>query len=88
MVSRRRMLSFLGLATAVGFAAPPMDADAQTPGMERRQQRRQGRVERRYKRRGGQPAQGQPGTSAPAAGGPATGAPATGAAAPSQPPQK
>jgi len=63
MVSRRRYA--LGLATAVGFAAPRMDADAQTPGMERRQQRRHGRVERRYERRGGQPAQGQPGTSAP-----------------------
>jgi len=32
MVSRRRML-FSGLATAVGFAAPLMDADAQTPSM-------------------------------------------------------
>jgi len=66
MISRRRMLSFVGLATALGAAVRSTDAEAQTPGMERRQQRRQGRVERRYERRGGQPAQSQPAQSQPA----------------------
>ena len=37
-----------------------------TPGMQRRQKRRQGRVQRRYERRGGQPASTQPATNAPA----------------------
>ena len=70
-VSRRRMVSLLGLAAALGFAVSPTGAEAQTTGttstagMQRRQERRGGRVERRYERRGGtpaakQPAQGQP----------------------------
>ncbi len=65
LVSRRRMVSLLGLAAAVGLAMTPTGVEAQTSGMERRQERRGGRVERRYERRGGtpaakQPAQGQP----------------------------
>jgi Ni/Co efflux regulator RcnB len=58
MVSRRRAFSLLGSAVAVSFAAPPMvftasNADAQTVGMERRQERRAGRHERRTERRTG-----------------------------------
>ena len=60
MISRRKMVSLLGLAAALGFAVPPTDAEAQTSGMERRQERRGGRVERRYERRGGTPASKQP----------------------------
>ena len=66
MVSRRRMFSFLGLAVAVGLVVQPADAEAQTAGMERRHERRQGRVQRRYERRGGQPAQSVPAASQPA----------------------
>ena len=54
------MLPLLGLAAALGFAARPTEAEAQTAGMERRHERRQGRVQRRYERRGGQPAQNAP----------------------------
>jgi hypothetical protein len=75
MVSRRRMVSLLGLAAALGFAVSPIGAEAQTTsttgttstpsttgtaGMHRRQERRGGRVERRYERRGGTPASKQP----------------------------
>ena len=60
MISRRKMVSLLGLAAASCFAVPPTDAEAQTSGMERRQERRGGRVERRYERRGGTPASKQP----------------------------
>jgi hypothetical protein len=72
MVSRRRMVSLLGLAAALGFAVSPVGAGAQTTGattppsttgtagMHRRQERRGGRVERRYERRGGTPATNQP----------------------------
>jgi hypothetical protein len=72
MVSRRRMVSLLGLAAALGFAVSPTGAEAQTTGttgttsttgtagMHRRQERRGGRVERRYERRGGTPAHKQP----------------------------
>ncbi len=68
MVSRRRMVSLLGLAAALGFVVSPIGAEAQTTsttgatsttgtaGMQRRQERRGGRVERRYERRGGTPA--------------------------------
>lgn len=68
MVSRRRMVSLLGLAAALGFVLSPTGAEAQTTGttsttgttgtagMQRRQERRGGRVERRYERRGGTPA--------------------------------
>ena len=69
-VSRRRMFSFLGLAVAVGLVVQPADAEAQTAGMERRQQRREQRherrAERRAQRRGGQPAQNAPAPSQPA----------------------
>jgi len=66
MVSRRRMFSFVGLAVASGLAFRPTDAEAQTSGMERRHERRQGRVERRYERRGGTPASKAPAQTPPA----------------------
>jgi hypothetical protein len=54
MISRRKLLSSLGLATAIA-AFPTVlmvpDAEAQTAGMERRQDRREGRRERREDRR-------------------------------------
>ena len=50
MISRRKLLSSLGLATAIA-AFPTVlmvpDAEAQTAGMERRQDRREGHRERR-----------------------------------------
>ena len=75
MVSCRRMVLLLALAAALGFAVSLTDAEAQTTGttsatsapsatgtagMQRRQERRAGRVERRYERRGGTPASKQP----------------------------
>jgi hypothetical protein len=85
MVSRRKILPFLGLATAAGLALRYTAAEAQTtgseaqtpgsnaatPGAARRQERRGGRVERRYERRGGTPAAKQPATNAPATNPPA-----------------
>lgn len=58
MLSRRKALSLMGLAAAFGLAAAPTvltasDAEAQTAGMERRQERRSGRHERRDERRTG-----------------------------------
>ena len=58
MVSRRKALSLMGLAAAFGLAAAPTvltvsDAEAQTIGMQRRQDRRAGRHERRDDRRTG-----------------------------------
>ena len=58
MISRRKALSLMGLAAAFGLAAAPTvltvsDAEAQTAGMERRQERRAGRHERREERRAG-----------------------------------
>ena len=58
MISRRKALSLMGLAAAFGLAAAPSvlavsDAEAQTVGMERRQERRAGRHERREVRRTG-----------------------------------
>ena len=58
MISRRRALSLVGLAAALGVAVPTTvlmvtDAEAQTAGMERRQERRTGRHERREERRTG-----------------------------------
>jgi len=54
MISRRNLLSSLGLATAIA-ACPTLlmvpDAEAQTVGMERRQDRREGRRDRREERR-------------------------------------
>jgi len=57
MISRRRAFSFLGLA-ALGLAVLPLvltgsNAEAQTPGMVRRQERREGRRVRREERRAG-----------------------------------
>ena len=56
LISRRRAFSFLGLAAGFGVAAPAVvltvsDVWAQTPGMERREDRREGRQERREDRR-------------------------------------
>jgi hypothetical protein len=58
MISRRKALSLMGFAAAFGLAATPTvlavsDAEAQTVGMERRQERRAGRHERRGARRAG-----------------------------------
>jgi len=58
MISRRGAFSLLGLAAALGFAVPTAvltvsDAEAQTAGMERREERRKGRRERREERRTG-----------------------------------
>ena len=58
LISRRRAFSLLGLAAALGFALPTTvltvsDAEAQTAGSERRQERRTGRKERREERRTG-----------------------------------
>jgi hypothetical protein len=58
MISRRKALSLMGLAAAFGLVAAPTvlavsDAEAQTVGMERRQERRAGRHERREARRAG-----------------------------------
>ncbi|MGB7012883.1 MAG: hypothetical protein WBD97_21080 [Pseudolabrys sp.] len=58
LISRRKALSLIGLAAAFGLAAAPTvltvsDAEAQTAGMERRQERRAGRHERREERRAG-----------------------------------
>ena len=56
MISRRKALSLMGLASAFGLAGASTlltgsDAEAQTAGMERRQERRAGRHERREERR-------------------------------------
>jgi Ni/Co efflux regulator RcnB len=56
MISRRKALSLMGLAAAFGLVAAPTvltvsDAEAQTAGMERRQERRSARHERRQVRR-------------------------------------
>jgi len=58
MISRRSLFSLLGLGVAFGLAVPTTvltvsDAEAQTAGMERRQDRRTGRQDRREQRRGG-----------------------------------
>jgi hypothetical protein len=58
MISRRKAVSLMGLAAAFGLAAAPSvlavsDAEAQTVGMERRQERREGRHQRRDDRRMG-----------------------------------
>jgi hypothetical protein len=64
------------------------EAGAATPGMERRHKRRQGRVQRRYERRGGKPASTQPAASAPAASQPPASQPPASAPPAGQPPQK
>ena len=58
VISRRRALSLVGFAAALGLAAPvavltASHAEAQTSGMERRGERRTGRHERRQGRRTG-----------------------------------
>jgi hypothetical protein len=57
-ITRRRMFSLFGLATASILAVPaavltPSDAEAQTYGMQRRHERRVGRHDRRETRRTG-----------------------------------
>ena len=56
VISRRRAFSLLGLAVATGLAVPATvltvtNADAQTQGMERRDDRRDDRQDRRTDRR-------------------------------------
>jgi hypothetical protein len=58
VISRRRALAFMGWAATLGLAAPAAialasDAEAQTPGMTRRGERRTGRHVRRQDRRTG-----------------------------------
>jgi Ni/Co efflux regulator RcnB len=58
IISRRKALSLMWSAAAFGLAAAPVvmtasDAEAQTAGMQRRQERRAGRHERREERRAG-----------------------------------
>jgi hypothetical protein len=58
MMSRRKALSLMGLATAFGLVAAPTvlavsDAEAQTVGMQRRHERRADRHQRRHERRAG-----------------------------------
>jgi hypothetical protein len=58
MITRRKAVSLMGLAAAFGLAAAPTvlavsDAEAQTIGMQRRQDRREGRHQRREDRRTG-----------------------------------
>jgi hypothetical protein len=54
-VSRRRVLALFGFSAVLGLAGPsllaPSDAEAQTVGMDRRQDRRGGRRDRRENRR-------------------------------------
>jgi hypothetical protein len=57
-ISRRKVLSLAGFAAAFGLAVVPTvltmsNAEAQTLGMERRQDRREGRQNRRDDRRTG-----------------------------------
>jgi len=55
-ISRRKALTFFGLATptlAVSSVVAAPDAEAQTVGMDRRQERRAGRQDRRQARRTG-----------------------------------
>src|ERR1044072_2021002 len=94
MISRRTMLSFLGLGTASALAAPiaivaASDAEAQTLGMQRRHDRGVGRHDRRMDRRPGGPrtagAEGQRGAPPRAAPPAARPTPSVGAWAP--PPQ-
>ena len=59
-ISRRGAFSLLGLGVALALAAPTAmlvasDAEAETAGMERRQERRTARHQRREARRGGTP---------------------------------
>ena len=56
MISRRGAFSLLGLGAVLGVAMPTTvlmtsEAEAQTVGMERRENRRAGRQERRVERR-------------------------------------
>lgn len=57
-ITRRRAFSLLGLAATAGFVVPATilsvsDATGQTAGMERRDDRRQGRQDRRHTRQEG-----------------------------------
>jgi len=55
-MSRRKVLALVGLGAVLGLAASSVsvsEAEAQTVGMERRQDRRGGRQDRRQDRRTG-----------------------------------
>ena len=85
VISRRKALSFMGLAAAFGLAAAPTvlavsEAEAQTVGMERRQERREGRHQRRDDRRTGRTERREERRT-----GTATGAAASGVRLPAQP---
>ena len=58
MISRRGAFSLFGLGAALGLTVPTVltmsEAEAQTAGMERRQDRRTGRQQNRQERRTGQ----------------------------------
>jgi len=58
LLSRRKAFSLFGMTAAFGLALPVTlsalsDADAQTAGMERRDDRREGRQDRRHTRQEG-----------------------------------
>jgi hypothetical protein len=58
IISRRKVFSLLGFATMLGFVVPTTvltvsNADAETAGTERREERRTGRQERRKERQTG-----------------------------------
>jgi hypothetical protein len=87
ILSRRQAFSFLGITAALSVVVPATvlivsDANAQTPGMERREDRREDRQERREDRQEGREERredrrtggtGQPTTT----GTPSTGTPST-----------
>ena len=58
-ISRRKAFCLLGLGAAFSLAVPAVltasDAEAQTAGMERREEHRKGRHKRREERRKGRP---------------------------------
>jgi hypothetical protein len=72
MISRRKALSLMGFAATFAVSTVPTvltisDAEAQTTGMQRRQERREGRHDRRDDRRTGRTERRQgrhPGTAA------------------------
>ena len=77
MTSRRTAFWILGMA-AFGMGMPAAlltasDAEAQTPGMQRRHERRTGRTERRQERRTGTTGTASPGTGTTGAGTTGTG---------------
>ena len=68
LISRRKAFSLFGVTAAFSLAMPVTlsalsEAQAQTPGMERRDTRQEGRQERRDDRRGGETPTGSGGTT-------------------------